>query len=444
MKKILLISSHFAPETHAAMYRVHKLAKYLKEYGWEPIILTTDTNYNYNENTQLLKELNDIKIYRAKYIEPTFRGIKMALGGADRTYKTLKKNTNYSTSSKSTKSVKTNKNTTNLPNRLLTFIQNDLLKVPDQYWTWKNPAIKLGRAIIKKENIKYIFSTSPQFTTAQIALKLKQEFQLKWVADFRDPMTTVLRNHSEIEKIYIKQRRIKHQIFKKADKVTTASYAHNLILHDVFKGEGFDKIQFIPTGLDESYLKDIKQKNTIENYILYSGEYLIENGTTFFDLFNEVIQNEEIKKLNLRIKIVGNAAINKELLEPYFNKNHLINCVDFIDHVPQTELYKLIINAKACLLQSEGRWWCSFAKMVDYIALRKPVLCFTPQISEANTQLRNAGLGIFFNEDQKSNESTLLKALKNPFDSSKINHDFCERYTAKSQVKSFSTLLNSL
>jgi len=46
-KKVLVITPFFAPESHAAVFRAHKLVKYLKKEGWEPIVLTVDTNYTY-------------------------------------------------------------------------------------------------------------------------------------------------------------------------------------------------------------------------------------------------------------------------------------------------------------------------------------------------------------------------------------------------------------
>jgi hypothetical protein len=43
-KKILVITPFFAPETHAAVFRAHKLVKYLKRMGWQPYVITVDIN----------------------------------------------------------------------------------------------------------------------------------------------------------------------------------------------------------------------------------------------------------------------------------------------------------------------------------------------------------------------------------------------------------------
>ena len=97
-KNVLIITPFFAPETHAAVFTAHKLVKYLKREGWNPIVLTVDVNYNYNEDGSLLEDLKDVEIHRTKYIEPSLRGLYMWLTGKDRTFKTLKKQAVFSKS----------------------------------------------------------------------------------------------------------------------------------------------------------------------------------------------------------------------------------------------------------------------------------------------------------------------------------------------------------
>src|SRR5690606_31683724 len=84
---VLMLVPYFAPQTHAAMFRAHKLAKYLPEHGFRPVVVTTDVNYLYNEDSGLLQELPDcVQVHRARHVEPTVRGVRMALGGRDRTF----------------------------------------------------------------------------------------------------------------------------------------------------------------------------------------------------------------------------------------------------------------------------------------------------------------------------------------------------------------------
>lgn len=435
-KNILIITPFFAPETHAAVFRAHKLVKYLKREGWNPITLTVDINYNYNEDSKLLEDLKEVEIHRTKYVEPSLRGLYMWITGKDRTFKTLKKQGAFSKEIKHETTFRKPK--VSLKQKVYHYLLENCLNSPDRFWTWEKSAVKKANQLIKEHNIQFLYTTMPPFTTGKIGLQLKkQNPYIKWIADFRDPLTTVLRNHSEIEHVYLKQRKIKHKVVANADVVITASLAHKNILHDIFKGKYFNKIHFIPTGLDDDlWVPNIENK---ENTILYSGEYLIENGFYIFDLIAQYNSNSSNK---IQLKIIGNKEINYKIIMENIREEQLLENVEFLDHLPQNQLYKEIVKAKACLLISEGRWWCSFAKMVDYIALHMPVIALVPEISEAKTQLSKANLGVFLTNDLEQD----LKILKKFFQQTEIkpNSEFCARYLASNQVNSFIKIISKL
>jgi hypothetical protein len=437
-KNILIVTPFFAPETHAAVYRAHKLVKYLKREGWNPIVLTVDTNYVYNEDLSLLEDLQDVLIYKTKYIEPSLRGLYMWVTGKDRTFKMLKNQGYYTLSNEVKYGKEEVEKDTGFKQRIYHFLLENLLNVPDRFWTWKRGAVNKANKLIKEFDVNYVYTTMPPFTTGSIGLAIKKENpNIKWIADFRDPLTTVLRNHSDIEHVFIKQRRIKHEVIKKADSIITASLSHKNILHDIFKGNYFEKIHFIPTGLDDGFW--LKRSINLENTIVYSGEYLIENGFYIFDLLKKYNSNATEK---LTLKIIGNKQINLNLIQKNLKHDSLLENIQFIDHLSQKDLYKEIVKAKACLLISEGRWWCSFAKMVDYIALQVPVLAQVPEISEAKTQLTKANLGLFLTGNIENDLEIITALIENK--ENKPSQEFCSKYLASSQVKDFINVIEKL
>src|SRR5580765_1440867 len=42
MRRVLMLSPHFPPDSTAATHRVRLLAPHLSEYGWEPIVVTAE------------------------------------------------------------------------------------------------------------------------------------------------------------------------------------------------------------------------------------------------------------------------------------------------------------------------------------------------------------------------------------------------------------------
>lgn len=439
-KKILIITPFFAPETHAAVFRAHKLVKYLKRMGWQPYVITVDTNYVYNEDLALLYELEGIPIYRTTYIEPSIRGLKMALGGADRTYKTLKKQGAFTETVQQQTPVTSPKKS--ITTRLYNYILQRHLKNPDRFWTWKKGAITLAKKLIKEEGIGTVFTTTLPFTTNEIGIALKKSMNITWVADFRDPITYGKRFHSSIPKVYVIQKRIQDLTFQYADKIVGTSSSYGLIFHDQYAGEYDSKYEFIPTGIDDDYVPTPQPDK--ENNLILVGEYLKEYKDHFFALYKKAINGLPDNQIP-KITIIGNKDINQAVAMPYVEALELQNKVIFKDHMPQTKLYTIIEKSKYVLLINgeKAYWWTVFAKLIDYIALKKQVIAFVPDISEAKNELTKANIATFLKFDQES-VSKFREMLTQPLLEKIPNDEYCKRYLASSQVAAFINVFEEL
>jgi hypothetical protein len=82
--------------------------------------------------------------------------------------------------------------------------------------------------------------------------------------------------------------------------------------------------------------------------------------------------------------------------------------------------------------------------MVDYIALRKPVLALVPDPSVARSALTRAGLGIFFDGDHNACAKRLADFLLGKITLPLPNEEECNRYLAGQQVRAFSAVFDSL
>ncbi|WP_019037080.1 hypothetical protein [Psychroflexus tropicus] len=438
-KKILIITPFCAPESHAAVFRAHKLAKYLKKEGWKPQILTVDTNYNYNEDPALLNELEGISIHRTKYIEPSLRGLYMWFTGKDRTYKTLKSKAHYQ-NKQDLKSDECHVKKTFF-RKTYNYLLENYLKKPDRFWTWKKSAIKKAKELIEKEGIQFIYTTCLPFTTNQIGIELKKTTDIKWVSDFRDPITYAKRMHSDVFHVYKLQKQIQDDTFKYADHITVLSSSYELIFNDQYEGEYNYKISFIPTGIDDSYIPSLNNKK--KNEIIFVGEYLKEYEDHFFRIYKKAIQgNQDVPK----IRMIGNIEINKKQVSSYIKKLNIEDNIIFEDHMPQNKLYEFINNSRYALILvgNKTHWWNNFAKLVDYIALQKHVIALVPNISEAKSELEKTKSGIFLTDNDTKNIGILKRVFDKENSEEEIDTDYCKRYLASSQTKSFVQIFNSL
>ncbi|WP_141706258.1 glycosyltransferase [Desulfuribacillus alkaliarsenatis] len=173
-KKVLIVSYLFPPIGGGGVQRALKMAKYLEQYGWEAHILTvTEDVYFASKDASLLNQLPpSVKIHRANHLDL----IGKFTGQATKNNQTT------------TNKVSMKARVKQLIKPFLKALKSRIL-IPDEQILWRNNAVKLGKEVIKSQNIQAIFSTSGPNTNHLVAYELKKHMDLPWIADFRDPWT---------------------------------------------------------------------------------------------------------------------------------------------------------------------------------------------------------------------------------------------------------------
>ncbi|MGA2435770.1 MAG: hypothetical protein ABSG25_10840, partial [Bryobacteraceae bacterium] len=441
-RTVLIVTPYFAPQNHAAVFRAYKLAKYLPRFGWTPVVLTTGTNYLYNEDPELSAALpREVEVVRTSYIEPSLRGLRMALGGKDRSF--LAMHARASQQAGAADSAGDRQPPHQYPSswarHLYQTVNERWLQVPDAYWTWRPGALREGLRLIRERRIPLVFTTCPPDTCNLIGMALQKPAG-RWVADLRDtvgyearlcPKNTSARNN---------QSRVTEATLRRADAVTATSSSYELIYNDLYPGIVDGKVHFIPTGLDEELLgPDNGVASGRPPYIVYAGEFLPEYSRLFFEVFAAAVKNDRLRDMRLTLLIVGDLSVNQPRISEKIRGLGLKGHIELIDQLPQREMYCLLRNARAAVLLAgrSSRWTTNYAKMVDYIALRKPVLAMVPDPSEARKWLSRTNLGVFLDGPVEQCASALVDFCLGNIKLPPPNAEECERYTASAQAEAF-------
>jgi hypothetical protein len=218
------------------------------------------------------------------------------------------------------------------------------------------------------------------------------------------------------------------------------------IYFDMFGKQGAEPV-FIPTGIDEELVDSATDDGAQRNpYLLFAGEYLSNYDTAFLEAFADALTNPKVRQTGITLMIVGTLELNRTRLMPLIDKFGLHEHVEFMDQRPQREVYKLLRGALAGVLipGPHAYWWTTFAKMTDYIGMRKPVLAVVPDPSEARSALTRSRLGIFLDGSRERRTITLTEFLLGKTKLLTPDDNECDRYTAHRQVQSFSELLEFL
>jgi glycosyltransferase involved in cell wall biosynthesis len=446
-RSVLIVTPFFAPQNHSAVFRAYKLAKYLPQFGWTPVVLTADKHYEYTEDETLLSELPpEVEIIACRYIEPSLRGVRMALGGKDRTFKAMKRGAKHGSNGSSNGSEFRSGSAKGISSAQATYqsLLKNWIQVPDAHWPWARTAAAAGNRILQERNIDLVLTTAPPYSSLMVGQALHST-GAKWVADLRDPLAYTQRLSSDTAGVYQRQRNIVKDTLSNADAVTVAASCFRSIYFDMFGKRGPDPV-FIPTGVDEGLAEFAGCSESHNPYLIFPGEYLHDYDSTFLETFASALDNPKVKQMGVKLMIIGTLEINLARVAPLVERLGIHEHVEFHDQLPQGEVYNLLQRAIAGVLIPGPRayWWTTFAKMTDYIGLRKPVVAIVPDPSEARSALTRSGLGVFLDGELPARTETLTRFLLGKHKSEEPSHDECERYTVRRQVQSFVEVFESV
>ncbi|MBL7970684.1 MAG: glycosyl transferase, partial [Prolixibacteraceae bacterium] len=155
MKRVLIITYYWPPSGGAGVQRWLKFAKYLPEFGWQPVILTVDPKYaSYPQRDEsLLAEIDDrCLVYTTRSFE-LYDLYKLISG---------KKEVPYGGFANESKG--------GLLQPVFKFLRGNFL-LPDPRKGWNKFALKKAVELIRQFNIDTVITTSPPHSTQLIGLK---------------------------------------------------------------------------------------------------------------------------------------------------------------------------------------------------------------------------------------------------------------------------------
>ena len=416
MKKILMILHDYPPRNTIGVYRNLYFSKYLLDYGWQPIIITEDWA---EENSMAIPE--EITVYR-----------------------TSRKNSNgISSTAISSTRIKQNK-IVRFAKDVLKYWYKEVFQYPDDVYSSRYDTIKLCREVIKKEKPDLIYSSAKPVTSHIVASKLCEEFNLPWVADFRDLWTQgTYVKHTFLRQFF--ERRLEKSCIANADRLITVSQPLAEQLEELHQikcsviTNGFEPSDFPKKSKDSSELFTISYTGQ-----LYSGK---RNPKPLFDAVEELIQEGKIDTSKFQINFYGTQINELPGLDEYNNLDQVLNIFGKVNYrealdIQQSSTILLQVNAKTTI--EKGVYT---GKLFEYLGAKRPVLAI-PKIGGVVDELlteTNAGIVA----DNKSDiKLQIEKWYKEFINTGKLEYkgddDTISNYTRRNKCKELSVLLNEI
>ena len=435
MKKVLILTYYWPPSGGAGVQRWLKFTKYLKKYGWEPIIYTAENGEIPVVDMSLLKDVpEELTILKTPIWEP-YQLYKRFIGRK----KDDKINASFLSENKKA----------GLSEKISIWIRGNFF-IPDARKFWIKPSINYLENYIIKNNIEYIISSGPPHSMHLIALGLKNKFtSLKWVADFRDPWTNI----DFYDKLMLTKRSNNKHHSQELKVLTTADVILSigkgmsdefLNIYQKSGGKNLNKFKVISNGFDAD---DIKTSDIIKD-----KKFSIAHIGTLVKDRNPIVLWKVLKKLTgtrddfrsqLEIKLVGKVDIFvKEQLENY----GLINFVKKIEYLPHSEVIIEQQKSKVLLLlinNTKNAKDILTGKFFEYMASGSPILAIGPIDGELADIIKQTQTGLISNfEDEITLEKNILNLFVNQ--SIKTNGEEVIKYSREELTKKLCELLNEL
>src|SRR5690606_36264699 len=108
--------------------------------------------------------------------------------------------------------------------RLLLYIRGNFF-IPDAGVLWVKPSIKFLEKYIQENKIETVITTGPPHSLHLIGLGLQKKFNIKWIADFRDPWTSIV-YHKDLKlsaKSEKKHKELERKVLQSANQIVVTS-----------------------------------------------------------------------------------------------------------------------------------------------------------------------------------------------------------------------------
>ena len=426
MKKVLIIAYYWPPAGGPGVQRWLKFIKYLPDFGIQPHVYVPENPTYPITDFELEKEVSDKAIIIKKRIFEPY-GLASIFS---------KKNTQ-----KISSGIIPNQRKQSVLQKVLLYIRGNAF-IPDARVLWVKPSIKFLDKYIQYNQIDTIITTGPPHSVHLIGLGLKEKRALNWIADFRDPWTTI-GYHKELKlsaKSAQKHKNLESKVLNTANVIlvtsaTTKKEFQSLTkqpIHVITNGFDVEKVDKLP--LDEKFT------------LAHIGSFLSQrNPRILWKCLRELIKENASFKADFQLKLIG--AVSQEVLET-ISEYCLDSYVNNLGYVSHKEAVSQQRSSQVLLLieiNSEDTKSIIPGKLFEYMVSERPILAVGPENSDFETIIKTTNTGVFHHYDEydKLKQTILSFYEKYKTNSLQVSAVGLQQYSRKNLTQQLAEVIHS-
>ena len=353
--------------------RAMKFSKYLKNFGWQPTVITDSPKKYLAVDKSLLNEAIE-------------NGVSIERTGSE------------DFNPDSIEVVTPRERLRKLRNSLYSFIF-----IPDSKIGWKKKALKKVDEIWEKYGgFQVVFATAPPYTDFLIALELKKKYNIPLVIDYRDAwVDSPVLNYYPTSYHKKKNIKLEAEVLRFADVIITVNRRVKEYIVGRYESVDYNDVRIIPNGFDPEDFENAKSlvAHTKDKFrITYSGSFYTRNALFYFrgiKLFFEkypelrgVVEFCFICTLTyLFMDFIRNSGIQQDIKITGY-----INHIDCVKYILSSDILFLYIS------RGENDEAAMPGKIGEYIGSQKNILASVPE-GVSKKVLENYGAVKFIDEE---------------------------------------------
>ena len=423
-KKLLIITYYWPPAGGPGVQRWLKFVKYLPDFNVQPIVYVPENpTYPIIDNGLQSEVSEKAIILKKKIVEPY--GFASFLG----------KNKTKKISS----GIIPNQKKQSFLEKTLLWVRGNLF-IPDARFLWVKPSVTYLKKYIQENDIDTIITSGPPHSLHLIGLQLKKELTIKWLADFRDPWTTIgyhkaLKLSSYAEK---KHKDLEKEVLNSADTIIVTSKTTKTEFQVITSRP----IEVITNGYDIEHV----EKQPLDNKfsLAHIGSFLSErNPRILWQALQELVTENETFKNDFQLKLIG--ATSQEVLDT-ISEFELTNYVLNLGYVSHQEAVEHQRKSQVLLLieiNSDETKSIIPGKLFEYMISERPIIAIGPEGSDFAEIITSTNTGVFFTYDKKEELKAVLLNYYELYQKNnlKVNAVGLQQYSRKNLTEQLSKLV---
>ena len=396
MKKVLIITYYWPPAGGPGVQRWLKFVKYLPDFGIKPIVyVPKNPTYPILDQNLLSEVPAGVTILKQHIFEP------YAIASILSKSKVQKISSGVIPEQKKQSVIE----------KISLWIRGNLF-IPDARVLWVKPSVIYLQKYIEENDIDTIITTGPPHSVHLIGFHLKKKTKVSWIADFRDPWTTIgyqkslklssfaARKHKQLEK----------EVLTYADEILVTSKSTKSEFAEITS----KPIHIITNGYDVETVE--RQKVDSKFSISHIGSLLSErNPEILWETLAELVAEIPSFKDDFELKLIG--TVSGSVLQS-IEKNSLNSYLHNLGYVSHAEAIAAQRKSQVLLLleiDSPETKAIIPGKLFEYMISGRPILALGPQDADFADIIRETNTGTFITYQEKQKLKSAIIDLYSRF-----------------------------